>query len=325
MVNNLNVLSNRSSLLVLILIGVLCLVVVDCSNNKPMEPSEVELDINYNDFAIIEGISLGNRPWYNVSDPVDLEPTYYHDAQGVIVSQVDGQWYYHPWQVLSWGLMYLSSFELTRDSRYLEIAQRYSDRLILMGNRVNNSIYFPYEFNHILHGGSSHDAMMAPWYSGLAQGMALCFYSRFYEITNDPYYKDIADSIFQCYLYTDSSNSVWTSMIDSAKYYWVEEYPFHPLDHVFNGFQTAVICLYDYYQISHNSLCKTIFDAGCTTLERNFDSYRVPGGISYYCLRHKVQLDDYHRLHITQLEWLFMITGDSSFISMADTLRSDFY
>jgi hypothetical protein len=298
--------------------------ILGCSNNKPTKPSEEPIDVNYNDFPIIKGVSIHERPWCYTSSPVGLEPTFYHDADGVIVSQMDGQYYYHPWQVLIWGLGYLSSYDLSGDSSYLELAQSYSDRLMMMGTRANASIYFPYGFNHILHGGSSHDAMMAPWYSGLAQGMALSFYSRFYELTNNYFYKTIADSIFQSYLYMDSSNSVWTSMVDSAKYYWVEEYPFHPPDHVLNGFQTALLCLYDYYEISDNSKCKIVFDAGCTTLIHYFDQFRCPDGISYYCLRHKIQFDGYHQLHISQFDQLFLITGDSVFSNLADTLRSDY-
>lgn len=301
------------------------LVALDCSNNMPTEPLNPVPNVLHDEYSMDIDIQYRNRPWYNMESPIGLEPTYTHDDKGVIVSQIDGQWYYHPWNVLWWGLAYLSSYELCSDTAYLRLARNYSDRLMILGNRYHNSIYFPYQFDHILHGGSSHDAMMAPWYSGLAQGMALCFYSRFYELTGETKYKYIADSVFQCYLYTDTSNEVWTSRIDSANYYWIEEYPFHPPDRVLNGFQTAVICLYDYYHISHNSVCKIIFEAGCTTLENYFDSYRCPGGISYYCLRHKLQFDNYHNLHITQFEYLYMITGDSSFIALADTLRSDYH
>jgi hypothetical protein len=322
--NQLNQLFKSGFNLKIIMPILLILVMTSCSNHMPTNPLNPIPDILHNEYSLDNDIQYRNRPWYNIGSPVGLEPIYTHDDNGVIVSQVDGQWYYHPWPILAWGLVYLSSYELSSDTSYLHLARKYSDRLMILGNRFHNSIYIPYEFNHILHGGSFHDAMMAPWYSGLAQGMALCFYSRFYELTGDPYYRNIADSIFQCYLYTDTSNDVWTSRIDSANYYWVEEYPFNPPDQVLNGFQTAIICLYDYYHISHNPAAKTIFEAGCTTLEHYFNYWRCPGGISYYCLRHRMQLESYHSLHITQFEYLYMITSDSSFIWLADTLRSDY-
>jgi hypothetical protein len=114
-------------------------------------------------------------------------------------------------------------------------------------------------------------------------------------------------------------------MIDSSGYYWIEEYPSSPQEHVFNGIMFAMFGLHDYYMITHDPNCAMLFRGSCTTIVQHFDQWRNPGGPSSYCLKHR-QIDPAYHLTVTsQLYQVATITGDSTFSILADTLYSDYH
>ena len=77
--------------------------------------------------------------------------------------------------------------------------------------------------------------------------------------------------------------------------------------------------------ITSDSSVEKILNASLTTLKDKITEFRVPAGISYYCLKHKVQSSKYHSIHIKQLNIIFKITGDSYFKQMADNFYSDYH
>ena len=50
--------------------------------------------------------------------------------------------------------------------------------------------------------------------------------------------------------------------------------------------------------------------ASITTIKKYIADFRIPGRISYYCLKHKKQYPDYHKIHTEQLRTLYVFTGD---------------
>jgi hypothetical protein len=261
--------------------------------------------------------------WYNWMYPIGFDLDFPHDADGVIVSLWNNSYHYHPWQVSDKALWYLAGYQQTSEEGYLDFVYRYSSRLVQMGIRKDNGIYLPYTFDYALHNGNEYDVMMSPWFSGLAQGMALSFFSRAYETTGDPHLRSVADSLFNTFLIMESESDIWTVYVDSLDYYWIEEYPFSQKTHVLNGFLTAIFGLHDYYLVSHDERCRILFQASCTTMARYLNDYRNPGDISYYCLLHRTPLLSYHYLVIRQLRYLTEITTHPYFDAFADTLEAD--
>jgi hypothetical protein len=295
-----------------------------CTNNPPTTnlPEPIELNIAYDDFTIND-LDFSQR-WFGDRQPVGLIPNYPHDDDGIILTNFNGQWCYHPWGITSKAIEYIESYNKTGDSLYLPFIYKYARKIVALGDRANGGIWIPYTFNLVLN-GNSNEVIMAPWYSGLAQGHALCFFSRSYELIHDPYFKIMADSFFSCFLSTDTLSAIWVALSDSSQNYWIEEYPFSPPNHVLNGFVTTFFCLYDYFQITDDSNCEIILKAGLTTVKKHMYEYRCRGGVCYYDLRYKSQYSSYQDLVINQFRKLAQYTSDPSFSAFADSLYSDYH
>ncbi|MEE9554036.1 MAG: D-glucuronyl C5-epimerase family protein [candidate division Zixibacteria bacterium] len=304
---------------ILLIIGVL---ILSCSSDKIANMNQPEIEFNYDDYDI-QQLDLSER-WFDYMYPINTDPAFPHDENGIILFQYLDQYYYHPYQIANQGLWYLAGYQQTSDTVYLDLVTLYSDKLLEIGERSDDGIYFPYTFNYRLHGGAQNGVMLAPWYSGFAQGFALSFFSRIYETTGDPFYKAAADSVFRTFCNFDRESEYTFAMVDPEGYYWAEEYPFNPPTHVINGFTFVVIALGDYYAIENSETCELLIKGSCTTLAAYFDEFRNPGGISYYCIYHKTPLLDYHDLVIKELRYITRIAGDSLFSDFADTLFADY-
>lgn len=276
----------------------------------------------YDDFDIVTNLHWTER-WQYYTVTIENALSYPHDLEGIILSEFDGQYYYHPFQVASYAIGFINSYRQNEDTAYLNMAYTYVNKLREIGIREHGGIYIPYYMEFRFPG--SNDVWIPPWFSGYAQGYALMAGCRLYEVTGDPSARFFADSVFTTMLWMDDSAEIWTSAIDSAGYYWIEEYPRHPFTGVFNGFLASTFSLHDYYLMTHNRRCATLFKACCTTIKHYFNQYRVNGGVSYYCLGYPLQSEQYHVLVTFQLQFLAAYTGDSTFQAFSDSLYSDYH
>jgi heparosan-N-sulfate-glucuronate 5-epimerase len=305
-------------------VGLLALAVVaaGCSDEKPTKSQPFELNANIDNQFDLVNLDYPDRPFF-FETPMSLNLNFDHDENGVKLELINGEFQYAPYTLVNMGLQYLSSFYVTHDSAYLNLTFNYANRLNLLGTRINDCIYITYTYNGRLHG--TYDVLMAPWFSGLTQGFALNLISRMYELTGDMRMRYFADSLFNTFLYWDTSAPIWTTAIDSAGYYWIEEYPYHPLDHVMGGFINALLGLHNYYLVTHDERCKTIFQAGCTTVVHYFDDFRDPGNLCYYCILHKHRnTPDYHVLDAFRLRQLYTVSGNPIFEACAESLDVDY-
>jgi hypothetical protein len=305
-----------------VFIFMVILVFLSCSTEKPTENNLPSLTYNTNDYNIVD-LEYTSR-WYYWMYPLGLEPDFPHDDHGVILFLYNNQYYYHPFQIASKALWYLEGFRQTGDSAYLNLVNNYTNRLLIESSRLHDAIYVPYQFDYALHNGAVQDVMMAPWYSGFSQGHLLSLLSRTYELTGNENLKLKADSVFNSFLYADTNSDAWVVMVDSLGYYWIEEYPFLPQNHVLNGYFSGIYGLYDYYMITHDERCKKLIQGSATTIAHYFNQYRRPGGPVLYDLRYGVQDPSYHQLVITELRQLSVVTGDSLFSNFADSLAADY-
>ena len=311
-----------SGIVIILMISTIALFLsLDSSARKPTETQTYEFDFTYDEYDVVN-LEISER-WYNWMYPIGFELNFSHDADGVLVSLWNNEYHYHPLQVSDKALWYLAGYQQTSDERYLDFVYLYARKLAEVGIREDNGIYLPYTFDFALHVGREYDVMMAPWYSGLAQGAALSFFSRAFETIADPYLKGIADSLFNTFLLMDTESDAWTACVDSLGYYWIEEYPFSPKTHVLNGFLTAIFGLHDYFLITRDERCRILFQASCTTIAGYLNDYRNPGDMSYYCLQHRKPSLAYHPLAIRQLRYMTDITSDPFFGAFADTLEAD--
>jgi hypothetical protein len=276
----------------------------------------------YREFSIRE-LPYNEKP-YTYDTPSDLDADFPADENGVPMFIYKGKAYYHPVRTANFILHYLDSYHLTGNAEYLRRAEIFASKLIEIGTHANGAIYFPYDFDIPIH-GVQNEILIAPWYSGMAQGQALSAFVRLYNITLDGVYLNAADLTFYSFKNVGREFQPWTVFLDSQGYYWIEEYPWQEPTQVLNGFIFGIYGLYDYYLLKGDNESHQLIQASLTTILEYISSYRNPGGISFYCLRHKHLDPLYHTIHIDQLRMLHHITGESDFADMADLFYADYH
>jgi len=255
---------------------------------------------------------------------MDYQNSYPTDDEGIILFIYNDGEYYHPVNISQWVLRFLDGYVQTNDPEYLHRAEIFAEKLLDISVEVKDALYLPYVFDIPVH-GHPVDKMIAPWYSGMAQGQSLSAFVRLYHITGRTKYRTAAEKIFQSFLYFRSGSDPWTVYMDSSSYYWIEEYPMDVPGQVLNGFIFSIYGLYDYYLFSQDITSKQLIQASVTTIHRYISDFRNKGDISKYCLKHGHQNGGYHMVHIDQLNMLYAITGDRYLRDMADSLYNDFH
>lgn len=237
------------------------------------------------------------------------------DSAGILMKEYNGEIFYNPVQIAQKALYFLSTYEITNDIIYLDWAEKYAIKLFEIADKENQSLMFPYEFDFPLHGDNNF-VMKAPWYSGMAQGQVLSLFSKLFSITNDYRYLQYSEQTFNSFFIEFdglNNNNNWISAIDSAGYLWIEEYPFNPVNFTLNGFLFSIIGVYDFYKIKPENEVYNLLNAILTTAKYNLYRFRSVNDISYYCIAHKVQAENYHFIHIEQIDYLYKMTNDVEF------------
>lgn len=266
-----------------------------------------------------KGIMLFSHPNYNLSL---FKKTFYCTPQIAHKILPFKKTSYHPGQLAQKILPFLNGYAKTHDCEYLKRAELYANKLIDISKPYKDGLLFPVQFDFRLH-GLKHDVMIAPWYSGMAQGQALSCFIRLFKITNERRYLEVSEKIFNTFTYPKSDNSIWVAYTDERGYYWIEEYPSDSPNHTLNGFIFAIFGLYDYYSLKKDNVSKTLLLGAITTIKKFIHEYRQIGQISLYCLKHRIPEKSYHRVHIEQLDMLYRITKDNYFKSMSNAFYDD--
>jgi len=251
----------------------------------------------------------------------DIKPV---DKDGIILFEQDGNSYYNPVQILETGISFLNQYSEKKEIKYLNLAKKYADRLTENTKEIEGAVFFPYNFNFPLHNLTSpSDLLRSPWYSGMAQGEALTFFSRLYGLTNEKKYLELLEKIFNSFSFIRGEKIPWFSEFDQKGYFWIEEYPSETPCKALNGFIFAIFGLYEYWLLTRKDDVLALLNASLTTVINNIEKYRNKGEFSFYCLKHKKLSATYHKVHIKQLKKLFEITGDNRFQEMALVFEKD--
>jgi YD repeat-containing protein len=280
------------------------------------------------DFAPLP-VPAALRP-YALTTPIALVDTGVHDPDGVRMFQVGSNLYDHPVAQASYGLANLASYDLTSDHRYLDRAVAQATRLVATKVVSRDGWYFPYPFDFALHGDSKL-LERAPWYSGMAQGLALSLFVRLFQATGDAAWMEAADGTAASLANLPDPDLPWVTQIDDAGYLWLQEYPLSPAgasDFTFNGHDFALFGLYDYEQETKDPGAAQLFAGGVTTTLRYAPpatgGFRTPSWISRYCLAHGTLNVKYHEIVTGQLLQIQAATGDVRFARVADRFRDDY-
>jgi len=231
--------------------------------------------------------------------------------------------YYNPVALAQQGVALLDSYAQTQNKAYLDLALRVARRIRQLGTHVGDTTFLAYDVDFAMH-GNAREVIRAPWYSGMAQGLATSFLVRLSQVTHEPDYLATATELVAAIgRLRTREDRPWVSTVDAARFLWIEEYPLAH-DHTLNGYLFAMFGLYEYWLATGSSDAETLLMGGVATLHHYLPQFRNPGGISFYCLKHQVQSTGYHHIHIWQLRLLGHITGDTFFTKMSEAFARDF-
>lgn len=245
------------------------------------------------------------------------------DADSIEMYHYRGHDYYHPVNLSQTCHVLIATYVQTGDEQYLVRAERYMRKLMSECLDDGAILWAPYRMRYAVHSDSAN-TLVAPWFSGMAQGEMLTVLSRLYVLTDNTEYLDFAKKVFQAFLKLQRTNDRWVSRIDTAGYYWIEEYPLNDRPaQTLNGFVTAVFGIYEYYLVSQDPVALEVWELSLTTLKAYLPSFHRDGQFSLYCRGHNHEASPgYHSLHIRQLHELYDLTQDRFFLIMADGFES---
>lgn len=233
----------------------------------------------------------------------------------------------HPVYLVQYALAALGGFTRTGDARYLSRAVANAERLVEQGERDDGgALWFGYRFPY-----RYYDVTMpVPWWSSMGQGQPLSLFSRLTRHDDAERWLELAHATFRSFDGWRTLGRPWITTMDRHGLLWFEEYAgdVEPLL-VINGHIFALYGLYDYAMLTADEHAIDFFDGGATTVRESIPAFRVPGGISYYCVREgycqrpEWQNAAYHPIHIQQLRMLGRMTGDSTFENAARDFESD--
>jgi len=279
----------------------------------------------------ITSVPAAAQPYAGGGAPrVDTRP---HDANGVRKVLIAGRLYDHPVGQAQWGIANVNSYLATKDTFYLKRAVANAQQIVASRVSVQTSEgvawFFKYPFDFALHSGTAFTEH-APWYSGMAQGLAISLFTRL--VTADPgravNWRTAASGAYRAFLVNPSSTAPWVVHVDSGGYLWLDEYPVGSrpgqADLTLNGHLFAEFGLYDYYRLTGNAGALRLFDGATTTVWHYLPSFRTPNWMSRYCLAHGVRDDGYHALHASQLTLVYRITHATGFARQSVLFTLDY-
>jgi heparosan-N-sulfate-glucuronate 5-epimerase len=163
------------------------------------------------------------------------------------------------------------------------------------------------------------DTLKAPWYSGLARGQGISLLLRVHVQSGDLKYQCVAEKAFVALTQTVTKGGVLFE--DANENLWIEEYLVDPPTHILNGFMWALWGVFDFWLARGDASAKEVFDRGVETLIHNLPRFDTGYWSLYEQSGTRLKMlasPFYHRLHIVQLRVMHRLTGDASFMAIAD-------
>lgn len=302
------------------------------SENALANPESISSSINESgvEAFLTTGWDLQQEILSPFEDRIHADPTTTNlDDQGIAVYKhyQTGEELYHPIYIAQHAMALILDYQTTGDPASLDFAAKNAQHLIDNHTEFEGAWFFQYEFDWTY----VDRTLVAPWWSGMAQGEALTVFSRLAQLQpENPQWRHAADQVFKSFAIRGTGNAhPWSTVIIDGEL-WFEEYAgSQPPLQVLNGQVFAIFGLWEYWVLSADPEAARLIDGGATTVLTIMPRIRNAGNVSYYC----AQLDycespdwvngTYHPIHIQQLDALSRITGDQRFTSWSELLVQD--
>jgi hypothetical protein len=240
--------------------------------------------------------------------PADWKTPYALDADGVPLVDYPTGPEHNPVTTAQYGLAQWTIGLRHDQPKRIRIAVRMADWLVRTQQRGSGK--WLYRFDYRAPGAG---LLPAPWASALAQGQALSLLRRAYHRTHARRYLEAARRALRPLQVRVTRGGLLRRWKDRPFY---EEYPtVEAPTYVLNGFQQALLGLYDLADVSPTA--RRQFHAGLDTLERMLPLYDLGDGRSTYSLAHlywpsppTAATSSYHLSHVGMLLLLNRIKPD---------------
>ena len=231
---------------------------------------------------------------------------------------------YHPVYSIEIALVKINDYHFAHDTSSLELSDKIAFSLIDKSLKVDDATLIVYSFPYFIHDNAFQE-IYSPWYSAMAQGMELSLLSRLYKETNDSVYLEHTGRVFQSFKLLKANEPFhWISCVDEKGFLWLEEYPMDVSCHTLNGMMFAMFGIYEYYELTKDPEAFDILQGSLATIDNYLGDFRNEKDMSYYCLKHKVKDNYYHKIHQRQLKILYRMTGYEKFHKYALLLAQDY-
>ena len=164
-----------------------------------------------------------------------------------------------------------------------------------------------------------------PWQSAFSQSRGISILLRGYQLTQNKKYADMAEKALISFTKPSDCGGV-TSFTEWGPFY--EEYTASVPTLVLNGMIFSLCGIYDFVRVfPENELAKKLFDDGIATLKNILSNYDLGYWSRYNFCKAKwyPEVDPatigYQRLHITQIEMMYKLTGEEIFKIYATKFR----
>lgn len=155
----------------------------------------------------------------------------------------------------------------------------------------------------------------------MAQGLGLEVLGKAYKLTNNEKYLESANLVLNSF-YKDTPEGVRVKL---SKGWWYEEYVDEggKNPRVLNGMIFAIEGLYNFYKDTGSSKALELFNKGILAVKENL--YKYDGrGWSYYDILGKPASENYQKIHISQMQFLYNVTGEKIFLNYYNDWAQDY-
>ena len=224
---------------------------------------------------------------------------------------------YAPGYVAWWGLVHLGHFLRHGDEGSRETFLRQVDWLEKSATvRQDGTVVWSNPF-HLLEGAT---LLRAPWLAADTQGMVISALVRAHRLTKRSRLLELLRGSSRIFELTLEDGGVRIPLTRGALY---TEKPGTPVPVILDGFQTALLGLYDLAMETKDSRVEELFRDGIEGLKLMLPQWNYRGKWSWYGARAYLCPPAYHKLNCLQMMTLARLTLDETLAHRAQSWRME--
>jgi hypothetical protein len=224
---------------------------------------------------------------------------------------------YAPGYIAWWGLVHLGHFLRHGDEASRETFLRQVDWLEKSATlRQDGAVVWSNPF-HLLEGATP---LCAPWLSADTQGWVISALVRAHRLTKRSRLLELLRGSSRIFELTLKDGGVRIPLTRGALY---TEKPGTPVPVILDGFQTALLGLYDLAMETKDSRVEELFREGIDGLKLMLPQWNYRGKWSWYGARAYLCPPAYHKLNCLQMMTLARLTLDKTLAHCAQSWRME--